>query len=174
MRGYYHRYYHHSYHRSYHRYYHRYIFLLQWQLNIFDGMKISNIHSKHAGSTITFESILASILVTEGDAQCYHAVSVIVVHGGRHLPSTEALSPTSTKRAASTFIVVGCVFLRSGKKYLYSADMMLQIFQEFPNLIHWPVWKFTWWVFIYLAVRWCNINWRRLLHHRYKKKQIAD
>ena len=44
-------------------------------------MKISNIHSKHAGSTITFESILASILGTEGDAQCYHAVSGMVVHG---------------------------------------------------------------------------------------------
>ena len=31
------------------------------------------------------------------------------------------------------------VFYYELKKYLYSADMMLQIFQEFPNLIHWPV-----------------------------------
>ena len=43
-------------------------------------MKISNIHSKHAGSTITFESILANILGAEGDAQCYHAISGMVVH----------------------------------------------------------------------------------------------
>ena len=82
-------------------------------------MKISNIHSKHAGSTITFESILASILVTEGDAQCYHAVSVMVVHDyeGTYLELKRLAQPAPREQQVPSLSLV--VFSYDLEKNIY-------------------------------------------------------